>query len=248
LPKKGPDPFFKGAAALGLGLMLVVVLAAAAIRLGSASGFFLQNESLLGQVRAVHRVAASLEVLAAVWLAWLAWRGRRERPWLVGAAGVVLVLTLFLAILGIVGGQTPPRGIALGNLLGGLALTALFAWFLGALRPDIRHAGRPVVLAAGLLLALQLFIGARLAIFERYGVALPVHGLLAMALAAFLAWAALARVGGVPGKVLFVLALAAPLAGFTALQYEYSAVAAFVHALAAAALLSATAIILGRNA
>ncbi len=70
--------------------------------------------------------------------------------------------------------------------------------------------------------------------------ALPAHGQLAVALAAILGWVALARIKGRIGKVLFGLALAVPIAGFTALHYEYSAAAALVH-VATGMLLLATA-------
>jgi hypothetical protein len=49
-------------------------------------------------------------------------------------------------------------------------------------------------------------------------------------------------------RLLVTLALAAPLAGFSALHYEYSPLAALVHAAAAAALLAATTHALGRRA
>lgn len=234
--KKVPDTFFKGAAALGLGLVLVVVLAAAAIRLGSAAGFFLPNDASLKAVRVAHRVAASLEVLVVLWLAWLDWR----RP----AVLLALALTVLLSVVGIIAGQEPPPAAAAVNLLGGLALVAAFASLLA---PG-RGAAPALVAALAVLLGVQLALGGWLSIVDRTDAALPAHGLLAIVLAALLAWTALARVGGAPGKALFVLALAAPVAGFTALQYEYSAMAAFVHAIAAAALLTATAIILRRNA
>jgi hypothetical protein len=93
-----------------------------------------------------------------------------------------------------------------------------------------------------LLLAVQLGLGAWLSIVERYSVALPIHGLLAVALTAALIWIARAR------AVFLALALAAPIAGFTALHFEYSAAAALAHAAAAALLLASTAHALGRAA
>jgi heme A synthase len=100
----------------------------------------------------------------------------------------------------------------------------------------------------GVLLATQLFLGARLSIVDRFAVALPVHGLLALVLSALLAWVALARVRGAAGKLLFALALAAPIAGFTTLQYEHSGGAALAHAAAAALLLATAAYAFGRGA
>jgi hypothetical protein len=104
------------AAALGLALTLAVVLAAAGIRLGLGWGW----------LRPVHRVAASLEVLAVLWLAWIAWR--RPSVWL------AVALTAVLSAVGIAGGQEPPRALSAANLLGGLGLSATFAWILGKCR------------------------------------------------------------------------------------------------------------------
>jgi len=211
--------------------VLAVVLAAAAIRLGSASGFFLHNESLLKAVRAIHRAAASLEVLAVLWLAWMDWR----RP----AVLLALALTALLSIVGIVAGQNPPPAAAVVNLLGGLALAAVFAWMLRARR----GAAAASAFLLGGLIGVQLALGAWLSIVDRVGAALPAHGLLAILLAALLARFALARVRGALGGLLFVLALTAPLAGFTALQYEYSPAAALAHALAVAALVATAAFV-----
>jgi hypothetical protein len=100
------------AAGLGLALVLAVVIAAAGIRLKTG----------IPGLRIVHRVAASLEVVVVLWLAWMAWR----RP----AVLLALVLTALLSVVGIIGGQEPPRAIAAVNLLGGLTLAAVFAWIL----------------------------------------------------------------------------------------------------------------------
>lgn len=202
--------------------MLAVVLAAAGIRLGMATSW----------LRPIHRVAASLEVSVVLWLAWKDWRS----PAVLLAVG----LTALLSVVGIAGGQQPVPAIAAVNLLGGLALTAVFAWILGGQRAF------PWWLGA--LLLAQLALGGRLAIVDRWAPALPVHAMLALALAAALAWLALARIGGGAGKVLFALALLAPLAGFTALQYDASSAAALLHAGAAAVLLAWAAYALGRIA
>ena len=222
------------AAALGLGLVLTVVVAAAGIRLGAGSG----------ALRVVHRLAASLEVAVVLWLGWMAWR-TRARPEVFRAALVALVLTAVLSVIGIVTGQSPPPAGAAANLLGGLALASVFAWIAGALSPASGNRALTPVLV---LLAVQLALGAWLSIVERWGAALPAHGVLAIVLAGLLGWVALGRMRGVAGMALFVLAMAAPLAGFTALHYEYSAGAAFVHAAAAALLLAGVAYALGRRA
>lgn len=233
------------AASVGLGLVLVVIVASAALRLNGAafSPVPMLDEGGVRLVRALHRTAASLEVLAALWLAWSAWR---RGPWL--AVGVVLALTAFLALLGIVAGRSPAPAQALGNLLGGLALVAAFAALSAQKGRGKTFFHMFSFLVAGLL-AVQIVIGARLAIFGRAGLpTLPLHALLGLGVAALLAWLALAHTRGRAGMLLFVLALAAPIAGFSALHYEYSALAALVHAASAAGLAAAGAFALGRNA
>ena len=228
-----PEGQLRRAAALALGLVLAVVLAAAGIRL----------EIGIPGLRIVHRAAASLEVVAVLWLGWLAWRARAERPALLCAALLALGLTAFLSVVGIAAGQRPPPVAAAANLLGGLALTAVFAWILGGTR-----ALTPIFMSVAALMGVQIVLGARLSIVERYDVFLPVHALLAMVLAWLLGWVALVRVRGAAGKVLFALALVAPAAGFSSLHYEYSTVAALVHATAVALFLASTAYALGRGA
>jgi heme A synthase len=233
-----PERRLRLAAGLGLGLLLVVVVAAAGIRLEIAPGV----------LRPIHRAAASLEVIVVLWLGWVAWRARASRPGVWRASLVAIGLTAFLAAVGIAAGQNPPPAGAAANLLGGLALAAVFAWLLGRINEGSRAIGLVLAFIVGVLLAIQLLLGARLAIVERFAVALPVHGLLAMVLAALLAWLGLARVPGRAGKALFALALAAPVAGFTSLHYEWSAGAALAHSAAAALLLASTAYALGRGA
>jgi len=208
------------AAGLGLALVLLVVVAAAGIRL----------ETGIPGLRIVHRVAASLEVLVVLWLAWMAWR----RP----AVQLALALTALLSVVGIAAGQNPPPAAAAVNLLGGLTLAATFAWVLG--KNKEKNVLTPFSIFV--LVAIQIGLGAWLSIIDRSGTAMPLHGLLAVALTALLVWFARAK------PVVLILALAAPLAGFTSLHYEYSAAAALVHAAAAALLLASTAHALGRGA
>lgn len=211
------------AARLGVALVLAVVVAAAGIRL----------ESGISGLRIVHRIAASLEVIVVLWLAWMAWR----QP----AVLLALALTALLSVVGIIGGQEPPPAIAAVNLVGGLALAATFAWILGKEQSGPFRGKRVLTPFLGLL-ALQIALGAWLSIVDRFGMALPAHGMLGVALAALLVWFAKGR------PVLQMLALAAPLAGFTALHYEYSTAAALVHAAAAALLVCAAAYAHGRGA
>jgi len=218
------------AAGLGLALVALVVTAAAGIRL----------ETGIPGLRIVHRIAASLEVLVVLWLAWMDWR----RP----AVLLALALTALLSVVGIVGGQQPPPAIAAVNLLGGLSLAATFAWILGEKGSGPYYSKRALTPFLLIALAVQLALGAWLSIVDRWGMALPAHGVLALALAAILGWVALARIQGGIGKVLFGLALAVPLAGFTALHYDHAAAAALVHAAAAALLLATIAYAFARAA
>ncbi len=213
--------------------MLAVVLASAAIRLNGAGIEPMLGATGVAAIRGIHRTAASLAVLAALWLAWVDWR----------RAVLVLVLTALLSLLGIVAGRTPTPLQALGNLLGGLVLAASFAWVLGRGKWGLT----PFILLS--LFALQGVIGGRLAVFSRTELpALPLHALLGIVLAAFCAWLALARIGGTLGRLLFLLAMAAPVAGFTALEHPYSAVPALVHAASGALLIALVVFAAGRNA
>ena len=219
------------AARLGLALVLAVVVAAAGIRL----------ETGIAGLRIVHRGAASLEVIIVLWLGWMAWRARESEPGVYRAAVLALGITGLLSAVGILAGQEPPPAAAAANFLGGLALAATFAWILGK-EESGPFSGKRVLTPFLGLLVVQIALGAWLSIVDRFGMALPAHGMLGVALTALLVWFAKGR------PVLRVLALAAPLAGFTALHYEYSAAAALVHAAAAALLLAAAAHALGRGA
>lgn len=233
-----PERRVELAAASALGLVLAVVFAAAAIRL----------ETGVPGLRVVHRIAASLEVIVVLWLGWITWRSRAAEPGRHGAALLAIALTAVLSIVGIATGRNPPPAAVAVNLLGGLMLAAVFAWMLGRSGKGNRALTPIAGFLVGFMLAIQLVLGTRLSIVERHAAALPAHALLAMALVALLGWVGLARVGGGAGRVVFVLALAAPIAGFTALHYEWSAGAALAHSAAAALLLVSSAYVLGRSA
>jgi hypothetical protein len=228
----------------GLALVLAVVLLSAAIRLGQSAEPPLKDGLLL-VLRGFHRAAASLEVLVAAWLSWVAWQVRAQRPALARGVALAAALTIALSVLGVLAGRTPPPGAAMGNLLGGLALAAVFAWLLGEYRtPEGRGAGRGAWIGM-LLIAAQCVLGARLAVFPgaAYSAALPAHAVLGILLAAGGTWLAL-RISALPRRRLgVVFALLVPVAGFTALHYEGSAAAAFAHAAVAALFVTAAAYI-----
>jgi hypothetical protein len=240
-------PRIARAAALGLGLVLVVVVVSAMLRLGA--GYRALSESSVFALRLVHRVAATSEVLVAGGLAWLAWRHAALPRSIRVAVAMAAGLTVMLSLVGIAAGQNPPAAASAINLLGGLALAAVFACIAslaggGRATPFL---STQMVLLLAVLLAAQLALGARLSIAGRYAGGLPLHALLALGLCAFFAWLALARVRGIAGRAMFCLALAAPLAGLTSLQYEFSAPAAIVHAAVAALFVSAGVYLLGRR-
>jgi heme A synthase len=234
----------------GFGLVLLVVLISVAIRLGQTATPPLGAGMMLA-LRSVHRSAASLEVLVVLWLAWLAWRGRSARPAFARGTALALAITVFLSVLGIAAGQSPPPLAALGNLLGGLALAVNFAWLAGSLRGNVHAAPACAIALGAALLALQCVLGARLSVLEGAAgsPALPAHGMLGLLLAAGLFWLAAPR-GGRAGWRSAAMTLAAfvLLTGFTALQFDFSRTAAFAHAAAAALLVAAVAYVHGRLA
>lgn len=136
-------------ATLGTALMLVIITMSATIRLSNAGLGCADwprcygpaphqsasspegargDSAMLAAARLVHRIAASavLIVIATILFACLG-----SRPLLRREAGIALALAalaLFLAVLGrwSMGARLP--AVALGNLLGGLAMLALFWW------------------------------------------------------------------------------------------------------------------------
>ena len=215
------------AAWAGLVLVLVVIVFSVAIRLGADRA----SAGLMLALRGVHRISASAEVLAAIALVWLAWR----------RSLAVAALTIFLSVLGILAGQNPPPLAALGNLLGGLALAAAFAWALGRAHgraPQGR--GRLGHSMAGIF-ALQCAIGAWLSLFaeELWSLGLLAHAAIGLALAAGAAWLALRLAHAAQRYALLGVAIAAPAAGGASALFGQPLAASIAHAAAAALLVAA---------
>lgn len=223
-------------AGTGLALVFAVVLVSAAIRLGQAPPPL--DVGALMTLRVLHRVAASLEVIAALWLGWFAWHARAARPMLARGIALAVAITLGLSVLGIVAGREPPPAAAAGNLLGGLALAAAFAWTVGVLHESAVRMANFVTRFGAVLLVVQCLLGARLAVFPAAASspALPAHGILGIVLASGAALLALRSEHRHRRTVGIALAILVPLAGFTALQYESSSIAAFAHAMVVALL------------
>jgi hypothetical protein len=228
-PSRTQEARIARAAWAGLVLVLVVIVFSVAIRLGEKEW----AAGLMRLLRGVHRVSASAEVLAAIALAWLAWR----RSLLVAA------LTIFLSVLGILAGQKPPPFAALGNLLGGLALAAAFAWVLGRAHGRVPQDRDRIARAAAALLALQCALGAWISLFaeELWTWALAAHALLGVALAAGAAWLALRLRHASQRFALLALALAAPAAGAASALFGQPLGASLAHAAAAALVVAAAA-------
>ena len=217
------------AAWAGLILVLTVIVFSVAIRLGADRA----SAGLMLALRGVHRVSASAEVLAAIALVWFAWR--RSLP--------VAALTIFLSVLGILAGQNPPPLAALGNLLGGLALAAAFAWALGRAHGRVPQDRTRLGHAMAALLAVQCALGAWLSLFaeELWSLALLAHAAIGLALAAGAAWLALRLAHAAQRFALLGLAIAAPAAGATSALFGQPLAASIAHAAAAALLVAAAA-------
>jgi len=224
-----PEARIAKAAWAGLILVLTVIVFSVAIRLGAESA----SAGLMLAMRGVHRVSASAEVLAAIALVWLAWR----------RSLAVAALTIFLSVLGILAGQKPPALAALGNLLGGLALAAAFAWVLGRAHGRAPQGRGLLSHAVVALFVLQCALGAWLSIFaeELWSLALLAHALVGLALAAGTAWLALRLPGARQRFALLGAALAAPAAGAASALFGQPLAASLAHAAAGALLVAAAA-------
>jgi hypothetical protein len=224
-----PEARIAKAAWAGLVLVLIVIVLSVAIRIGEDGA----SAGLMRMLRGVHRLSASAEVLAAIALVWLAWR----RSLLVAA------LTIFLSVLGILAGQKPPPLAALGNLLGGLALAAAFAWVLGRAHGRVPQDRMRLGHAAAALFAVQCALGAWLSLFaeEVWSLALLAHAAIGLTLAAGAAWLALRLASTAQRFSLLAVAIAAPAAGAASALFGQPLAASVAHAAAAAFLVAAAA-------
>lgn len=215
-------------AAASLALVLAVVLASAAIRLSDQD-----LGAWLPVVRGIHRVSASLATLLIAGVAWLAWRARRRMI----AASLVLV-TVALSVLGAATGISPPQWAQAGNLLGGLLLAALLAWFLTA-----DEGGRRRTAPYAALIVLQASLGAWIAIFadELFTPVLLTHAALGVALAAGAAWLAVRLRRGPRALPVLLLAVAVPATGAASALLGLPLAATLAHSASVALLVCAAA-------
>ncbi|HEX9182631.1 MAG TPA: hypothetical protein VF876_05160, partial [Burkholderiales bacterium] len=139
---------------------------------------------------------------------------------------------------------------ALGNLLGGLALAAAFAWVLGRTHGVVPHDKARLGHVVAAVFVVQCALGAWLSLFaeELWSLALLAHALLGLVIAAGAAWLAL-RLAHAPRRfALLGLALAAPAAGAASALFGQPVAASIAHAAAAALLVSAAAYVHARLA
>jgi cytochrome c oxidase assembly protein subunit 15 len=113
--------------------------------------------------RLAHRVLASTLGVVVVMIVLTSVSVRPRRPVVMGTAFAALALTLLLAGLGRVTSTASAPGVALANLLGGMALAALLWWLaLHAGRDSARAPSKsrwPASVVLGLVL-IQLVLGA----------------------------------------------------------------------------------------
>lgn len=186
---------------IGLALVLVITLSSAFIRL-SQSGpscpewhacysaqagtpAALSEESPVFFARTVHRIAASAAGILFLVIAargWVHWRGDSRRI----VALALVVLAGLLAWLGKYTSSALPA-VALGNLLGGMALLGLLAWLRQSAAGGKTPQARPRIWVALALAALQIVLGVAM-LFADFSVTLAMaHNAIALLLLVVLA-------------------------------------------------------------
>lgn len=121
-----------------------------------------ESDAPLTWAAPLHRLVASLLGLAVLFLAMLALKQKRHR--LVTLA--LLVLTVFLAVIGIRSGSLHDPAIVMGNLTGGFLMLGLLGWLVfqfseGSARYTDTHIRqvRPLALLAVTMLGVQILLG-----------------------------------------------------------------------------------------
>ena len=146
-------------------LMLLALVTSALIRLahdGCTGAVY--PESLISIARVMHRIATASVGILLIVVAFLVWRCRPVVRSRIVVLGILIVLTMFLAVLGQFTSGNPLPAIVIGNVVGGMALMVLF-W---RLRLDFLPRGshsRPdrtlsvLATSARSLSALQIWLG-----------------------------------------------------------------------------------------
>ena len=121
-----------------------------------------ESDAPLAWAAPLHRLIASLLGLVILYLFIAALRAKKHRV----LTGVLLVLTVFLALIGLKSGSLHHPGVVMGNLVGGFAMLGLLGWLVFSFYPGsarytethIRHI-QPHALTAIIFLCLQIVLG-----------------------------------------------------------------------------------------
>lgn len=236
---------------------------ACTIRVGGEDSVAAQPAAARG-VRLVHRISASVAGAAVLLIVFLSSVQQPRVRTDIVLSSVLLVLTVFLAVLGRWSRESQAPLVTLGNLLGGMTLLTLLYWMRLRTSPtqaEMQGAGRLAPLAAAALaLALAdvsmgaLLSGSHLVGMGRHGMLALAHLLTGLFVLGFTSLLALRP--GVPvsrrlaGIIAFALAITQAMTGWISANFNYPLSAALAHNLIAALLLItlATAAYHGANA
>ena len=197
-PSPDRDLALARTAGFGAALVFVVVASSAWLRLAAGDAGCppggCEAFALADAVRLTHRVAAMGVAVVALLVVMLAWRAP-ARPALRVASVAILVLVGVLSVVGRASAGSPPAGVVLANLVGGLALLALVTAVACDAHARARGArGRlaRAPLAVVILLAIAIAAGAALsagivAVSPPATAAHRITGWFALLVAAFLA-------------------------------------------------------------
>jgi len=140
-------------------------------------------------VRVTHRMAASGSALLAVVAAILCWLGRPLGRRYVVACAIILTLTVFLTVLGVVSANNRVVAVVAGNVAGGTLLLTAFWWLRVAARTNSQRLFDGLALAALIAVLAQVTLGAALSAAPRNALIFIAHATVAL-LAAMLGLAA----------------------------------------------------------
>jgi heme A synthase len=206
---------------------------AQALRLPEVAPAWLGDAGVVAAVRATHRVAATLVLLAVIALVTLAFARQPRHPGAGRPASAMLAVALGLSVLGVVTPRSQAAAVLLGNLLGGMALLAL-AWVtlrrLHSAAP-LPAAGSRWAFAAAAAWWLQAALGA-LAGADRWPAAPVIHvavGLTAAPLALAVGWAACTHGRRREGGALVALAAAQIVLGAAGVATDARAAVVLAH-------------------